>query len=74
MVRAHWWVPFRFADRDALDVDYVDYHRLVGADPLRSFKPAAGVSQKVLCETLGGIDATQSCIVCAHAIDWSRVD
>ena len=25
-VRANWRVLFRFADRDALDVDYVDYH------------------------------------------------
>jgi len=25
-VRANWRVIFRFADRDALDVDYVDYH------------------------------------------------
>ena len=25
-VRANWLVIFRFADRDALDVDYVDYH------------------------------------------------
>ena len=25
-VRANWRVVFRFADRDALDVDYVDYH------------------------------------------------
>jgi len=24
-VRANWRVIFRFADRDALDVDYVDY-------------------------------------------------
>jgi len=26
MVRANWRVVFRFADGDALDVDYVDYH------------------------------------------------
>jgi len=25
-VRANWRVIFRFADRDALDVDYLDYH------------------------------------------------
>jgi len=25
-VRANWRVIFRFADRDALDVDYVDYN------------------------------------------------
>ena len=25
-VRANWRVIFRFADRDVLDVDYVDYH------------------------------------------------
>jgi proteic killer suppression protein len=25
-VRANWRVIFRLADRDALDVDYVDYH------------------------------------------------
>jgi proteic killer suppression protein len=25
-VRANWRVIFRFAGRDALDVDYVDYH------------------------------------------------
>jgi toxin HigB-1 len=25
-VRAHWRVIFRFADGDAFDVDYVDYH------------------------------------------------
>lgn len=25
-VRANWRVIFRFVDRDALDVDYVDYH------------------------------------------------
>jgi addiction module HigA family antidote len=25
-VRANWRVTFRFRDRDALDVDYVDYH------------------------------------------------
>jgi proteic killer suppression protein len=25
-VRANWRVIFRFADRNALDVDYVDYH------------------------------------------------
>jgi len=25
-VRANWRVVFRFVDRDALDVDYVDYH------------------------------------------------
>jgi proteic killer suppression protein len=25
-VRANWRVVFRFADRDALDVDYLDYH------------------------------------------------
>ena len=25
-VRANWRVIFRFADPDALDVDYVDYH------------------------------------------------
>lgn len=25
-VRANWRVIFRFADRDATDVDYVDYH------------------------------------------------
>jgi proteic killer suppression protein len=25
-VRANWRVIFRFADRDALEVDYVDYH------------------------------------------------
>ena len=25
-VRANWRVIFRFADHDALDVDYVDYH------------------------------------------------
>lgn len=25
-VRANWQVIFRFADGDALDVDYVDYH------------------------------------------------
>jgi toxin HigB-1 len=25
-VRANWRVIFRFADRDALDVDYIDYH------------------------------------------------
>ncbi len=25
-VRANWRVVFRFADGDALDVDYVDYH------------------------------------------------
>jgi proteic killer suppression protein len=25
-VRANWRVIFRFADRDALDIDYVDYH------------------------------------------------
>jgi toxin HigB-1 len=25
-VRANWRVIFRFADREALDVDYVDYH------------------------------------------------
>jgi len=25
-VRANWRIIFRFADRDALDVDYVDYH------------------------------------------------
>ena len=25
-VRANWRVTFRFADGDALDVDYVDYH------------------------------------------------
>jgi toxin HigB-1 len=25
-VRANWRVVFRFADHDALDVDYVDYH------------------------------------------------
>jgi proteic killer suppression protein len=25
-VRANWRVIFRFADRDAFDVDYVDYH------------------------------------------------
>jgi toxin HigB-1 len=25
-VRANWRVSFRFADRDALDVDYLDYH------------------------------------------------
>jgi proteic killer suppression protein len=33
-VRANWRVIFRFAGRDALDVDYVDYHlgRLSHAD------------------------------------------
>ena len=25
-VRANWRVIFRFADREVLDVDYVDYH------------------------------------------------
>ncbi|MGC1912606.1 MAG: type II toxin-antitoxin system RelE/ParE family toxin [Candidatus Acidiferrales bacterium] len=25
-VRANWRVIFRFADRDALDVNYIDYH------------------------------------------------
>jgi proteic killer suppression protein len=25
-VRANWRVVFRFADRDVIDVDYVDYH------------------------------------------------
>jgi len=25
-VRANWRVIFRFEDRNALDVDYVDYH------------------------------------------------
>jgi proteic killer suppression protein len=25
-VRANWRVVFRFTDRDAFDVDYVDYH------------------------------------------------
>ncbi len=25
-VRANWRVIFRFADRNATDVDYVDYH------------------------------------------------
>jgi proteic killer suppression protein len=25
-VRANWRVIFRFADREALDVDYLDYH------------------------------------------------
>jgi proteic killer suppression protein len=25
-IRANWRVIFRFADNDALDVDYVDYH------------------------------------------------
>jgi proteic killer suppression protein len=25
-VRANWRVIFRFADHDALDVDYLDYH------------------------------------------------
>ncbi|MGC1661374.1 MAG: type II toxin-antitoxin system RelE/ParE family toxin [Candidatus Acidiferrales bacterium] len=25
-VRANWRVSFRFADRDALDVNYIDYH------------------------------------------------
>jgi proteic killer suppression protein len=25
-VRANWRVVFRFNDRDALDIDYVDYH------------------------------------------------
>jgi len=25
-VRANWRVIFRFSDRDAWDVDYVDYH------------------------------------------------
>jgi proteic killer suppression protein len=25
-VRANWRVIFRFADRDVLDVDYMDYH------------------------------------------------
>ncbi len=25
-VRANWRVIIRFADRDVLDVDYVDYH------------------------------------------------
>jgi proteic killer suppression protein len=25
-VRANWRVIFRFADHDALDVDYIDYH------------------------------------------------
>jgi len=25
-VRANWRVIFRFADRDAFDVDYLDYH------------------------------------------------
>lgn len=25
-VRANWRVIFRFADQDAIDVDYVDYH------------------------------------------------
>jgi proteic killer suppression protein len=25
-VRANWRVIFRFADQDAFDVDYVDYH------------------------------------------------
>ena len=25
-VRANWRVVFRFADHDALDVDYLDYH------------------------------------------------
>jgi toxin HigB-1 len=25
-VRANWRVIFRFADRDVVDVDYVDYH------------------------------------------------
>lgn len=25
-VRANWRVTFRFADRDAFDVDYLDYH------------------------------------------------
>ena len=25
-VRANWRVIFRFADRDVMDVDYVDYH------------------------------------------------
>ena len=25
-VRANWRVIFRFADRDAIDVDYLDYH------------------------------------------------
>ena len=25
-VRANWRVVFRFADGDALDIDYVDYH------------------------------------------------
>lgn len=25
-VRANWRVIFRFVDRDALDIDYVDYH------------------------------------------------
>jgi plasmid maintenance system killer protein len=25
-VRANWRVIFRFADHDAFDVDYVDYH------------------------------------------------
>ncbi len=26
IVRANWRVVFRFADGDAMDVDYVDYH------------------------------------------------
>jgi toxin HigB-1 len=26
MVRANWRLIFRFADRDVLDLDYVDYH------------------------------------------------
>jgi len=25
-VRANWRVIFRFADGDALDIDYIDYH------------------------------------------------
>jgi len=25
-VRANWRVIFRFADRDAFDLDYLDYH------------------------------------------------
>jgi proteic killer suppression protein len=26
VVRANWRVTFRFAGREALDVDYIDYH------------------------------------------------
>jgi len=34
-VRANWRVIFRFVEGEALDVDYLDYHRKVASEGLR---------------------------------------